>query len=586
MTLSEIGWTDAQVLEVDLQRDGVRTDLLTAGPVARGSALSAQVREAGAVAGVNGDFFDINNSNAAIGPEILGGAIRKSGIGRTQVAGVSDRPPRPARRTSRSTPPRRSRPARAPVRSLNDPTDVGTNNIAAYTPLWGTFTRTRGVQGATNVAEVIVTDGKVASINPTTAGAGELPANSFALVGREAGADALRALQVGDAVTLAYDLKSDIADKLTFAVGGNVILVKDGVPQPGAGGELAPRTAIGFKDGGKTLMLVTADGRQSLVAGPTVRADRRADGRPRRRDRAQPRRRRLDDDDRPPARQPARDASATRRPTAASAATRTASASSSTPGDGTVHDLVDRPAPTRASSPACAARFTAAGLDDRDTPVPAALDVDMVRRQQRAHRAGQARHGHRHRQGRRRRGDAPTSACSASRSSSSRARCGSQLRRPGRRNADAARQRPRRRRLRHHDRPGRPHARLRPHGPDDHADRRRPARRPDRRRRHDPHRARGRPHRPRAGHGRRPARADRRLRHRERLELPPRPRRRRHGRDRRRRPHGQGPEGHLRLHAGHRHPQRRRRPAHADDAPRPAAARVACGSRATATASG
>ena len=118
---------------------------------------------------------------------------------------------------------------------------------------------------------MIVTDGKVASINPTTAGAGDLPANSFALVGREAGADAIRALQVGDAVTLAYDLKSDIADQLTFAVGGNVILVKDGIPQPGAGGELAPRTAIGFKHGGKTLMLLTADGRQSLVARPDVR---------------------------------------------------------------------------------------------------------------------------------------------------------------------------------------------------------------------------------------------------------------------------------------------------------------------------
>ena len=79
VTLSEIGWTDAQVLTVDLQREGVKTDLLTAGAVARGSALSAQVREAGAVAGVNADFFDINNSNAAIGPEIQGGAIRKSG---------------------------------------------------------------------------------------------------------------------------------------------------------------------------------------------------------------------------------------------------------------------------------------------------------------------------------------------------------------------------------------------------------------------------------------------------------------------------------------------------------------------------
>ena len=82
----------------------------------------------------------------------------------------------------------------------------------------------------------------------------------------------MRALQVGDAVTLAYDLKSDIAETLDFAVGGRQILVKDGVPQPesvvGTDGQ-APRTSIGFKDGGKTMLLVTADGRQSLVLGPT-----------------------------------------------------------------------------------------------------------------------------------------------------------------------------------------------------------------------------------------------------------------------------------------------------------------------------
>ena len=90
VSLSEIGWTDAQVMTVDLQAQGVKADLLTAGAVARGSALSAQVRQAGAVAGVNADFFDINNSNAAIGPEIQNGVVRKSGFGSTQVAGVTN----------------------------------------------------------------------------------------------------------------------------------------------------------------------------------------------------------------------------------------------------------------------------------------------------------------------------------------------------------------------------------------------------------------------------------------------------------------------------------------------------------------
>ncbi|MBE2320134.1 phosphodiester glycosidase family protein [Solirubrobacter sp. CPCC 204708] len=367
VTLSEIGWTDAQILEVDLHQSAVRTDLLTAGPVARGSALSAQVREAGAVAGVNGDFFDINNSNAAIGPEILSGAVRKSGIGRSLVAGVStDRLGRLANLTlqASATLPSGTR----AVRSLNDPTDVGANNLAAYTPLWGTYSRMRGVQGSTNVAEVIVTDGKVASINPTTAGAGELPANSFALVGREAGAEAIRALQVGDAVSLAYDLKSDIADQLTFAVGGNVVLVQNGIPQPAAGGEQAPRTAIGFKNGGKTLMLVTADGRQSLVAGPTVRqtaelmADLGAETA-------------LNLDGGGSTTMVARPLGnplATVRNTPSDGSERADPNGVGVfvaPGDGTLHDLVIAPADARVF-PGMRRTFTAAGLDDHDTPVP------------------------------------------------------------------------------------------------------------------------------------------------------------------------------------------------------------------------
>ena len=192
---------------------------------------------------------------------------------------------------------------------------------------------------------------------PTAAGAGQLPANSFALVGREQGAAALRALQVGDAVTLAYDLKSDIADTLDFAVGGRQILVKDGVPQPesvvGTDGQ-APRTSIGFKDGGKTMLLVTADGRQSLVLGPTraQMGELMADAG--RRDRAEPRRRRLDDDGRPPARQPAGDGPqhAVRRQRARDP---NGVGVFVAPGDGTVHDLADRPGRAPASSPACTA---------------------------------------------------------------------------------------------------------------------------------------------------------------------------------------------------------------------------------------
>src|SRR3954471_17927949 len=68
--LAANGWYDAQYLTVDLTNGAVSTDLLTSGAVASGGPLSVSANKAGAVAGVNGEFFDIGNSNAALGGEI------------------------------------------------------------------------------------------------------------------------------------------------------------------------------------------------------------------------------------------------------------------------------------------------------------------------------------------------------------------------------------------------------------------------------------------------------------------------------------------------------------------------------------
>src|SRR5689334_1608187 len=55
--LTAKGWIDVQALTVDMQREGVTTDLMTAGPVAAVGTISSMANKAGAVAGVNGGFF-------------------------------------------------------------------------------------------------------------------------------------------------------------------------------------------------------------------------------------------------------------------------------------------------------------------------------------------------------------------------------------------------------------------------------------------------------------------------------------------------------------------------------------------------
>ncbi|MFD5541310.1 phosphodiester glycosidase family protein, partial [Streptomyces sp. NPDC127079] len=72
------GTAHAHVLTVDLTDPHVRVDLLTPGAVAARARVSAMADAAGAVAGVNGDFFDITETQhpgveatgASVGPAI------------------------------------------------------------------------------------------------------------------------------------------------------------------------------------------------------------------------------------------------------------------------------------------------------------------------------------------------------------------------------------------------------------------------------------------------------------------------------------------------------------------------------------
>ena len=97
--LNSSGWYDEQVLTVDLSNSAVKSDLLTAPHVAQGEALSSMAGRAGAAAGVNGDFFDIDSTQASLGGEIQAGQLIKSAdaSGWAHV-GVEQERPRPARR--------------------------------------------------------------------------------------------------------------------------------------------------------------------------------------------------------------------------------------------------------------------------------------------------------------------------------------------------------------------------------------------------------------------------------------------------------------------------------------------------------
>lgn len=265
--LTAKGWIDVQALTVDLQREGVTTDLMTAGPVAAVGTISSMANKAGAVAGVNGGFFDIGNSGAALGPQIQNGTFLKSGPGAENVAGVTKG--RLGTIASIALEGTITLPSGPVTAASFNAASVAANGIGIYTPGWGSYSRHR--VGVANVAEVLVADGKVTEVNPTAGGAGQLPEGTIALVGRESGADKLRALQVGDPVDVTYGPKVSNDADLRFAIGyNNQPLVQDGEVRPNGDTSLAPRTSLGFADGGRRMILMVADGRQANVLGPTL----------------------------------------------------------------------------------------------------------------------------------------------------------------------------------------------------------------------------------------------------------------------------------------------------------------------------
>lgn len=259
------GWYDAQFLTVDLANRAVSTDLLASGPVASGGPLSAAANKAGAVAGVNGEFFDIGNSNAALGGEIQDGQLIKTADaeGRQHVGVSDDGIAQLVDLTVNATATFAGTDHK--VLSINAANGGGvpTDGLIAFTSAWGTYSRNRGLTGVADnqIAEVLVENGSVVSVTPNgPAGSGTIPDDGFYLVGRDAAATAIRALQPGDPVTLSYALADDVAKTMKFALGDGGTIVSGGQVVGGLDTSIAPRTALGFKDGGHTLVLATWDG--------------------------------------------------------------------------------------------------------------------------------------------------------------------------------------------------------------------------------------------------------------------------------------------------------------------------------------
>jgi hypothetical protein len=283
------------LLDVDLRAPGVTVGLLHPPAVAARERVSVMADAQRAVAGVNGDFFNISETHPGVaptgssdGPEVADGHALKAAVPGGQRFG----PPPPAGTSPEAvigvgtdrvgrvaslhlTGAIRHGRVKLALRGLNQYA-LPVGGVGAFTSDWGTVSRVRAVCGtdavrsdpcSADTAEATVRRGVVTQVGDAV-GAGAIPPDTTVLVGREQGADALRGLRPGERVRVTYHLTGP--RDFRFAVGGFPIL-RDGAPPAGLDvTALAGRTAAGVNRSGRHMYLVVVDGRSATSAGMTV----------------------------------------------------------------------------------------------------------------------------------------------------------------------------------------------------------------------------------------------------------------------------------------------------------------------------
>lgn len=259
------GWVRGQVLVADLAEDRLSVDHISSGTVTGKSRVTEQARRTGAVAAVNGDYFDMNDTEAPVGAAVSrkDGLVNSPTEGRNQTVAIgADGLGRLAQVflegdvTVGGT-------EHLKLSGVNSPV-LAAGGIGLFTDQWGVSPRTKPVSGADRVTEVRLRDGKVTEVRASV-GSGPIPAGTSVLLGREAGADALAGLAPGDAVTVAYKPRADFGD-VAVAVGGGQVLVADGTVKHHTDGDTVTatsRTSVGFSADGRTMYLVAIDGKQT-----------------------------------------------------------------------------------------------------------------------------------------------------------------------------------------------------------------------------------------------------------------------------------------------------------------------------------
>jgi hypothetical protein len=258
------GPIQAHLLTIDPSTPGLRVDYAAMGSVRRVAPLTDILAQDGAVAGVNGDFYDIGHTGAplGLGKDRQRGLLhsREAGwnkaffVNKNGRAGIGELPMKAKILFH----------PKLEVTNLNSPF-VTPGGIGIYTPKWG---RTAGygvTQGQVErVREVTVVKGRIVKNRAKISKDKQI--RGMVLVGRGDSAKLLRKLPKGTRIKVKWSLSGHPQ----MAISGNTFLVHDGIIRAVDDRTLHPRTAVGVDaDTGEVLLLVV-DGRSSKSRGYTM----------------------------------------------------------------------------------------------------------------------------------------------------------------------------------------------------------------------------------------------------------------------------------------------------------------------------
>lgn len=273
---------NANVIEVDLKNPNVRLDAMagTGNVFTKKQSVSDMVKDKGAVAGTNGDFYNTQAEGVPEGPQVTGGQLyatppKISGLysfaltqDNTPIVDIFDFK---GSVTAKDGAVFELGGVNKTYYWYDDGTHSHANGLFMYTNAWGqTY---RSIDGTNVPTEVLVQNGKIVKIEVNSIIDMIAPTDGYILrASGKASEFVVNHLKVGDPLIANYEMvphdpsKKYDTKNFKMMIGGNTILVADGQPtyftreiKDFDGYVNRSRTALGYSKDLKTAYLITVD---------------------------------------------------------------------------------------------------------------------------------------------------------------------------------------------------------------------------------------------------------------------------------------------------------------------------------------